>query len=367
MEVQSMKIRTAQASEKDRWNRFVDREDGSFFHYFDWKYIYECRNQEYMPLIIEDDSEKIVGIMPAVKIKNFSFVSIYSIPEGGNKGILLRKDLRVEEKFQVMDAIKDYINERLSKSCSHIQFKEGPFTSDKENEKLFMDNGFKCTYDYKNKLPCDYILSLSLSFENDIWLGLWGKDLRNDIRMARKKGVIPIIDENLEYIDEFVEMYLYTMKRMGSLPISKEEITKRISVFKNKAKLFIGLVGSKPIISNLCYYTPSTCYADKIPSAECAYKFFSNRLITSFAIQHACENGYRYFDFGFSATSSLASWKNQFKAARFPVKFYEKDYPSIRSNLGHMLSFPRYVLYNNAYLWNNKDKLIKRHLLNHFR
>jgi hypothetical protein len=358
-----MQIRIAQAGENDRWNNFVDSEDGSFFHYFEWKYVYECRNQEYIPLLLEDDSGKIVGIIPLVKNKNSIFSFIESIPEGANSGILLRKDLMEGEKSRAINIIIDHINENFSKSCSHILFKESPLTSDIENKKLLVNNGFKSKYDYANELPCNYVLKLSQSFEEDIWNRLWGKDLRNEIRKGQKRGVITIIDEDLEYIDDFVEMYLYTFKRLGALPVSKEEIIKRVSIFKNKAKLFIGLHQSKPIISNLCYYTPTTCYWSKIPSSEGAYKFFSNRLITSFAIQNACENGFKYFDFGLSHTSSLASWKAQFRGTRLPVKFYEKDYSPVVTKLGRLLVLSRFSIYNTGYIWNRREELIKKYMI----
>jgi hypothetical protein len=36
-----MDVRKASENDKEKWNLFIDLEDGSFFQYFDWKNVYE--------------------------------------------------------------------------------------------------------------------------------------------------------------------------------------------------------------------------------------------------------------------------------------------------------------------------------------
>ena len=36
-----MHIREATVKDKEAWDSFIDKENGNFYHYFDWKYVYE--------------------------------------------------------------------------------------------------------------------------------------------------------------------------------------------------------------------------------------------------------------------------------------------------------------------------------------
>ena len=58
-------------------------------------------------------------------------------------------------------------------------------------------------------------------------------------------------------------MFSYTYKRQGVTMLSKNEIVKRYTNFKNKSKVFVAYHDEKPIASVLLYYTPSTCYFSK--------------------------------------------------------------------------------------------------------
>ena len=62
-----MIVREATLEDKLARDSFVDSEDGGFFHYFDWKHVYEARGDQFIPLLIETAPSRLVCILPVVK------------------------------------------------------------------------------------------------------------------------------------------------------------------------------------------------------------------------------------------------------------------------------------------------------------
>ena len=82
-----MHIQIASENDKEKWNLFVDRECGSFFHYYEWKYIYEYKKRNrYIPLLIQDSTDSILGLFPVVEQPGPIYPSLSSLPEGDSDG-----------------------------------------------------------------------------------------------------------------------------------------------------------------------------------------------------------------------------------------------------------------------------------------
>ena len=350
-----MHIRVATLEDRKKWDSFVDSEGGSFFHYFDWKYIYEVRGYRYMPLLLENTASQIIGILPIVKKHGLLYSTISSLPEGASGGFVLRRDLTDMEKSQALMMLLRYVDTNYSKSCSTFTLKENLSLMDEsrnEPTEVLIDTGFRLRYDSNTQLPCTYILELKQPFEENIWYGLWGKKTRRNIRHSNKCGVYVKEDKNLQYIDDFINMMTSTFNRKGSIPLQREEVVKRLTIF-NKTKLFVAFLNKKPIGAGLCYYTSSTCYWSKVPSYNLARENDVNRLIACEVIRDACKNGYQYFEFGTTFTPSLAAWKEHFKGTKVPMRIYEKKYSNLRTIIEKSSS-------SVSYVWNNKRKLFDK-------
>ena len=354
-----MHVRVATLEDRVKWDAFVDTKDGSFFHYFDWKYIYETVGHQYIPLILENGASQIIGILPVVKKQGFLYSTLESLPEGASGGFVLGNDLTDIEKSKALTILLRYVDMNYSKSCSTFTLKENLSLMDESKNGLaevLINNRFRLN-ENKSQLPCTYVLELKQPFEENIWHGLWSRNKRNHIRKAIKKGVVVIPDEDFNYIDDFTDMLSYTFKRLGSTPLPKDEVIKRLTVFKKKTKLFVALLESRPIAAILCYYTPSTCYISKIPSYAGAYKYHASKLVQCVAIEDACKGGYNFVEFGTTGTLSLAAWKEHFKGTKVPMRIYEKKYSSIGTIIEKIASSVTYVWNNKRYVWNNRRKL----------
>jgi len=335
-----MDIRIATESDREQWNQFVDREGGSFFQYYDWKFVYEfTKHNHYIPLLTRDSNSNITGIFPLVEQKaDRIYPWLSSMPDGATGGFLLSNSLNEEEKNLTLNLFFKFIDKNYSRSHSLITMREQiQFENNSiEPTRILLDNGYQWMVNTTTMLPAMHYLRLEQPFEEKIWNGLWSRGLRKTIRHIQKAGLHVILDEKLEYLDDFLEMQSQTDKKFGGVT-DKERVIQIFKVFHSKIKLFIGLLDKRPISAALCFYTPTTFYLSKGPYLPIASEYLTNTLPNCAAIRYACENGFRYVELGITNTSGIAVHKNKFKATGIPLRIYRKK-----------LSLPKFYL-NKTY------------------
>jgi hypothetical protein len=323
-----MDVRIALEKDKKNWNRFVDRERGSFHLYFEWKYYYEnnLKKHRFIPLIIEDNTSDILGIFPIEENSRLLYGFLTSLPLGVSDGFLIKGDLSEQEKKKVIQSFLDYIETNYSGSHSLFTIKEQLSFSDPSVHptQILLDNGYEWLDNTATKLPCTYVVNLEKPFKEKIFYSM-AKNLRNRIRHARKCGAYVTIDDDFSHFDDFAEMHIEMVKKFGK-GTKKEDYLQILKNFPEKIKLFVCFADSELITALLCYYTPTTVYASIGPFKAEAKPYLNNTLPMCAAIRDACESGYQYFDMGNTPTETLASYKEKFGAKRIPLMIYTKKF-----------------------------------------
>jgi hypothetical protein len=326
-----MKIREANLTDREQWDSFVDTQDGIFQHYFNWKFATENSATKYIQLVIESDSSELIGIFPIIKVHRALYSKLNSI-----SGLLLKKDISAEEKYQTTLAALKYVEVHYGKNCSrffldeHIHPGSG---EERDPDPALTELGFRSRYDRKTHLPCKHILELNPPFKENIWMGLWSQKFRQALRKVEKNGVSVIEDSEMGYVEEFVDMLMSNYKRHNiKIPARTElldQMKMQIQYFKGKLKLYVALLENKPIVILYCSYTASTCQLEGV-GAYTKGTDDANKLCYKVAIEKACDAGYKFADFGGTYTTSLASLKERYGAGRIPIMRYEKRYSFAR-------------------------------------
>ena len=80
----------------------------------------------------------------------------------------------------------------------------------------------------------------------------------------------------------------------------------------------------------------------------------ANVLCNKIVIKDACNEGYKYLEFGYTGTPSLASFKKHFHGTRVPLRIYEKRYslPRLIMEFGS-LGLDR-TWRDKSYLWKKR-------------
>jgi len=323
-----MDVRIASENDKEKWNQFVDREDGSYYHYFDWKYVYEFTGSKhrFIPLIIENNSSEIVGIFPTREILTLLYGSLLSLPLVASNDFLIKKKSSDEGEKIIIQSFLDYIDAHYSDSHSSLVLREHhPLYELSTNpSQMLIENGFTGSYNASMKMPCNHVMPLEKPFKEKIFKSMV-KNLRNRIRHSKKIGAEVILDEDLKYKDDFIEMQIQIAKKFGVVE-DKEMLNRKIRIFHDKMKLFVCLVDSEPVSALLNYYTPTTAYAAIGAYNLKAKGYLNSTLPMCASIRYACDKGYQHFDMGITSTETLAAYKEKFGAKRIPLMIYQKEF-----------------------------------------
>lgn len=333
-----MQVRVADREDFTAWDTFVDEEGGSFFHYIGWKRLYEERRLAYIPLVLEDGSDSMMGVFPFVVRDGHLCRTLESLPEGSSGGFVLSRDLGADQRDRAASAFVTFIDAHFSSNRSNFYLKTNisPDTETRDRiSRLVARQGFRPVRQQDAGFPCTHILPLAEPFEREIW-PQWAPNIRKRIRRAEEGGVRIVVDRHLGYLDEFTAMLAHVFRRHDSVPLSRREVEMRLRSFDGRTKVFIALLDSRPVAAQLCYYTPTTCYLSKMPAYQEAYRRNITMLLYKTAIRDACENGYRYVEFGVTDDARNEAYKSHFRGTRIPLGYYEKTYSPFHTCMRHI-------------------------------
>ena len=352
-----MRIREATEEDKSQWDTFVNTEGGVFHQYFEWKYFFEARGDQFIPILIENGEFQVIGILPIVKKRGLLFSTLISDVRPG--GLLLNQCLSEEQKNEIISLLLKYVDKKYSSKCSRFVLTEnlGSINEVRENPTAaFVNGGYLFRYDKMTKLPCTFILELKQPFEDEIWKKLWSHNLKNKINRAAKTGVVIKHDRELDYAKDFIKMLSKNYKRHGTTPLTRKQITVLLEKFKEKIKLYVALRNGKPILAMLFFYYSSRCFLWELGSYA-KDTDNANLLMFKEIFQDACNAGYKYIEFGWTGTPGLAFFKGQFKGTRVPFRTYEKRYSIFRLIIEFVTIAMTRTWNNKAYLWKSRNKL----------
>ncbi|MBM4443805.1 MAG: GNAT family N-acetyltransferase [Chloroflexi bacterium] len=327
-----MRVREATAEDRTAWDSFVDAEGGSFSLYFDWKYVHEVEESQFIPLLVETAPSQLAGVLPIVKENHLLYSTLDSGRGGGAQGLLLKKGLSDGERGEAISALLEYVRTHCARRCSSFTLAEAPGSLDELSEEptaALINGGFRFRYNRATHLPCNFVLPLGQPFEETVWKK-WPRRHRQHITNAAKGGVVVFQDGELKYAEDFVLMANETIKRHGLRPLTRDELMARLEVFRERSKLFVALLDGRPVVTLLCHYTPSTCYMARVGTHDKDTNY-ANRVCYRAVIEDACNAGFRFADFGYTDTASLAFFKERFRGTRVPVRVYDKRYSLLRT------------------------------------
>ena len=352
-----MRVREATAEDRTAWDYFVDAEGGSFSLYFDWKYVHEVEGSQFIPLLVETTPSQLAGILPIVRENHPLYSTLDSGRGGGAQGLLLKKELSDGERGEAISMLLEYVRTHCARRCSSFKLAEAPGSLEELSEEptaALINSGFRFRYNRATHLPCNFVLPLGQPFEETVWRK-WPRRHRQHIANVAKGGVVVVEDRELKYAEDFVLMANETIRRHGLRPLTRDDLMARLEVFREKTKLFVALLDGQPVVTLLCHYTPSTCYVARVGTHEKDTNH-ANKLCWKVAIEDACNAGFRFADFGYTDTESLAFFKERFRGTRVPVRVYDKRCSVLRTVMEKAPALVIKAWHDRSRIWGNRRR-----------
>ncbi len=276
-------------SEKDmsEWDNYVFSHPlATPFHLSSWLNTIYHTYKFYPLLFVNRDSEKnISGIFPSFYINSvLNGKRIVSIPFSDYGGPLCTDNSKMAE----------YANFLIDNYRNRVKYFE-----------------FRCSFSLNNKSTYNnfykkHILELSKD-PSEIKSKLNKRTIQYSIRKASDAGVVIKEDNTVNGLLEFFRLNYLTRKKHG-VPTQPKKYFNTLfqNVIKNNlGQIYLAYINNKIIAASLFLIFRDTIhYKYNASDPKNLKEFKPNHLLTWKAIEKACIDGYKYFDFGRTAISN---------------------------------------------------------------
>jgi len=259
--------------------------------------------------VAEPSIEKrhIVGLLPLVRLSSFIFGrNLLSMPFFDFGGVLADSPI-VEQRL-----LNESISLAKNTNVENIEIRQIlPITVDREliNQ--------QCRHDQEKVR-----MILELPDDPEVLMKSFKSKLRSQIRRPLKEDLDVKIGQ-IDLLDDFYNVFASNMRDLGSPVHSKKFIRSVVLEFQDSAKILIVYKGDTPLACSLIVGFNEVLENPWASSLRKYSRISPNMLLYWKMLEYACENGYKYFDFGRSSVGEgTYKFKKQWGSVPKPLNWY---------------------------------------------
>lgn len=326
-------IRYAADSDHDRWDEYVRKHPhASPFHMFGWRDVFRRTygHTSYYLMALKESPEAarrpmdgagrspedVLGVLPLIHFKHALFGNrLVSLPFVDGGGVLASH--REAEEFLLSEAVR--LGRELGAGTIELR-QEQSLASARDMSPDCAEGSGKSL---RIATRTDKVrMLLNLPESSGLLLESFKSKLRSQINRPLKEGFASRIG-GLELLADFYKVFLVNMRDLGSPVHSVELMRQVLGEFPQRSRIVVVYRSQEPVASAL------VVGFDKVlrnPWASSLRKYASsspNMLLYLRMLEHACDSGYRVFDFGRSTEGeSTYRFKEQWGAVPAPLYWY---------------------------------------------
>lgn len=336
------KVRIVQSGDKPLWDYYVLAHfQATLYHLSGWKQVIEKTYGHRTYYLIAENSDiqqqsisnpknsinpanpmnhanQIVGILPLVNLKHFLFGnSLISIPFFDIGGIIAN-DIETEkallkEAIELARKLKiDNIELRHIDSLSCFDSFDSQVST--RNSEPGTRNLFFQTRSHKVRML------LQLPESSEVLMKSFKAKLRSQIKKPIKEGLYAKIG-GPELQKDFYQIFSINMRDLGSPVHSKKIIQNVLEEFSDNARIVLIYKDKQPVACSLIVGFKDTLENPWASALREYGRLSPNMLLYWTMLEYACDNDYKYFDFGRSSPDEgTYKFKEQWGAK--PVPFH---------------------------------------------
>ncbi|MEP6890442.1 MAG: FemAB family XrtA/PEP-CTERM system-associated protein [Nitrospirota bacterium] len=279
-----MVVLTVQSDQESHdWDQYVlGCQTASGYHLSAWRgVIHEVFGHPTTYLMARDERGVVRGVLPLVLLSSVTFGRFFiSLPFFNYGGL-------IADNGEAMTALKEAAERQAqSVKASHIELRhQEPCGIDwpSSQRKVSM----------RAQLPSQF---------DELWNGFSSK-LRSQVRRAQKEGMTVRVG-GTECVEEFYEVFSRCMRDLGTPVYGKKFFDVMVKAFPKESRICVVSLGRVPLAAGFLYGFRDTLEIPWASSDKRYNRLSPNMLLYSSALQYACQQGFRLFDFGRSTPDS---------------------------------------------------------------
>jgi len=296
------KISIAQLNEKtEAWNTYVDNNPSACIHHLSqWNTILKkSYNHECFYLYARDETNRIVGVLPLVRLKSRLFGDlIVSMP-------FFQRGGAIADHPQIEKMLIQAANDKAQLlAVQHIEYRDDikHSTMPSQSHKVNM------------------VLTLPDS-KQQLWKSFNAK-LRSQIKRPQRED-LQVSFGHSEQLDDFYSVYARNMRDLGSPLHSKSFINNILQAFPDHSWLVTIKHKGKPVSAGFLLAYKETMEIPLASTIKNVNHMSVNMLLYWEILQFAINKNYRHFDFGRSSKNAgTYRFKKQWGARAKPLYWH---------------------------------------------
>ena len=296
----------------DEWDEYVSRHpEGRFCQLYASKCIERIYGYR-AEFIAFRSSGRIVGVLPFFEVRSLLFGKrLVSQPFSEYGGFLLDSDLLDDDRNTIIDYVLGLSREL---GCPALEM-HGNLGLGRTDSRFGEDNRYQLAY-LKLQQPAD-----------ELWNKVISRHVRKAVRKAEREGVRTMETTDARMLRaHFYPLYLQSMTRLGAPAHSIDYFLESSTAFGERMRIFWAIHRDEPIAALLGFSCGERVSIVNIVSDERYWHLRPNDLIHWKYIKWACDNGYRFFDFGSVRYEGQAQFKG-----KWGCDFRDSGYYFLRS------------------------------------
>jgi FemAB-related protein (PEP-CTERM system-associated) len=295
-------VREAGAADEVAWDQYVlSCPQSSGYHLMGWRgIIEEAFGHHTIYLMAQNRNEKVQGILPLVFLSGRLFGRfLVSIPFLNYGGVLSES---IDAQKALLDAAA-----AVARECgaSHIELRhEGT-----------VEIAWPCK---QHKVS----MRLNLPPDFEALRKEFSSKLRSQIRRARREGMTVRFGRG-EALEDFYSVFSRNMRDLGTPVYGKSFFRKILHHFPKDALICVVTLREQPLAAGFLYGFRKALEIIWASSDRRFNRLSPNMLLYNSALEYACREGFRIFDFGRSSPESgTFRFKEQWGAKPVPLHWY---------------------------------------------
>ena len=284
------------------WDQYVlGRQNASGYHLSAWRrVIQEVFGHPTVYLIAKDEQGVVRGVLPLVLLSSVIFGRFFvSLPFVNYGGLIADND-------EAMARLKEAaVRQAQLLKAAHIELRQ-----QEPCEIGWPPSQRKVSM--RAQLPSQF---------DELWSGFSSK-LRSQVRRAQKEGMTARVG-GAECVEDFYRVFSRSMRDLGTPVYSKTFFDVLVKAFPKGSRICVVSLDGVPLAAGLLYGFRHTLEIPWAASDKRYNRLSPNMLLYSSALQYACQQGFRLFDFGRSTPESgTYRFKEQWGAKPHQLYWY---------------------------------------------
>ena len=305
-----MSVHIATARDKEAWDEYVATNPrASAWHLWGWREVIE-KTYGHMPYyLLATGESKVKGLLPLFHLKSLLFGNtLVSMPFLDGGGLLTDTD--DAGRSLLLEAVN--IARRTGVSTIELRHLDPPVWPAGP-----LPGGIRTNGPAAPKVR----MLLALPGSSEVLVNSFKAKLRSQIKRPSKEGCRAVIG-GLELLDQFYRVFLVNMRDLGSPVHSKKLFLRVLQEFSGSARIFLVTKEQAPVAGSVTISLGDTVVNPWAASNRTFAALSPNMLLYWTMLEFACDNGFRFFDFGRSSPDGgTYHFKAQWGAAPVPLNW----------------------------------------------